>query len=527
MILVTLKFSLTLSQDSFQFRVELNPVTVPNLPGIHSFAFAQHNGKWLVIGGRLDGIHARQPFNAFPENQNNKNVYVIDYQNEIFWSASLDVLPTPIYEQMQSTNINFYQDADTLYLIGGYAYSSTAQDHITFPKLTSIQVSDVMDAVINAGDISPSFKQIEDEAFAITGGQMGKLDDKIIVVGGHRFDGRYNPMGHSTYVQTYTNAIRTFKINNSGNQLSFSNFSQVIDPVHLRRRDFNLLPQIFENGQFGYTISSGVFQETVDLPFLYPVNINSKGYSPITDFNQYLSNYHCSKVVLHDEANNQIHNLFFGGISQYYYENNQLTQDELVPFVKTISRVSRFSDGSLAEFKLPVEMPGLKGASSEFILNQKLPHHSNEIIKLNEINSDTILIGYILGGIESTSKNPFSNNESQTTIADPSIYSVTLIRDESLTNQQIIHANPNKLKIYPTSIEDKIYLEMSLIESNRIEYHITSEDGQLLQTGEFDRFKRSNKKFTIKLDKNIGPQNLFLTVSVDNIYFYYEKILKK
>lgn len=527
MILVILKFSLTLSQDSFQYRVELNPVTVPNLPGIHSFAFAQHNGKWLVIGGRLDGIHARQPFNAFPENQNNKNVYVIDYQNEIFWSASLDILPTPIYEQIQSTNMNFYQDADTLYLIGGYAFSSTEQDHITFPKLTSILIPELIEAVINAVDISPSFKQIEDEAFAITGGQMGKLDDKIIVVGGHRFDGRYNPMGHSTYVQTYTNAIRSFKINNSGNQLSFSNFSQVIDPVHLRRRDFNLLPQIFENGKFGYTISSGVFQETVDLPFLYPVNVNSNGYTPITDFNQYLSNYHGSKVVLHDEANNQTHNLFFGGISQYYYENDQLIQDELVPFVKTISRVSRFSDGSLAEFKLPVEMPGLKGASSEFILNQKLPHHSSEIIKLNELNSDTILIGHILGGIESPSKNPFSNNETSTSIADPTIYGVILIRDERLTIQQVNQPNPNKLKIYSHPFKNKINLEMILKDCNRIEYHITSEDGQLLQTGEFDRIKKSTKKFTIKLDKNIVPQNLFLTVSVDNIYFFYEKIIKE
>ena len=51
--------SFVFSQSSFEYQVQLNPITVPNLPGIHSYAFGQSNGKWLIIGGRLDGIHAR------------------------------------------------------------------------------------------------------------------------------------------------------------------------------------------------------------------------------------------------------------------------------------------------------------------------------------------------------------------------------------------------------------------------------------------------------------------------------------
>ena len=225
LLLMTLLVMYSRAQDSFLYRVELEPVVVPNLPGMHSFAYAQHDGKWLILGGRLDGIHARQPFNAFPENQNNKEAFVIDYENQTFWSANLDVLPVSIFEQMQSTNMNFYQVEDTLYFIGGYAYSNTEQDHITFPSMTTIIVSEVMNAIMNAGDITPFFKQIDDDIFALTGGQMGKMDGKLMIIGGHRFDGRYNPMGHATYVQSYSNAIRTFEVNNAGTQLSFSNYS--------------------------------------------------------------------------------------------------------------------------------------------------------------------------------------------------------------------------------------------------------------------------------------------------------------
>ena len=274
------------AQDNFNYKLVLAPVVVDNLPGLHSYAFAQHDGKWLVIGGRRDGLHARQPFNAFPASQNNTEIFVIDVENNQFWTSSVNVLPTTIKEQMQSTNMNFYQEGDTLYFIGGYAFSATQNDHITFPYLTTIQVSSLIDAVINQGNIIPYFKQMNDNNFALTGGQLGKIANTFYLVGGHRFDGRYNPMGNPTYTQTYSNQIRKFKINNSGSSLSYSDYSAITDPVHLRRRDYNLLPQIFPDGAKGYTISSGVFQANADLPFLYPVDISANSYQPITSFNQ-------------------------------------------------------------------------------------------------------------------------------------------------------------------------------------------------------------------------------------------------
>jgi hypothetical protein len=128
--------SFAISQTTFDYQIQLTPKTIPNFPGIHSYAFAQHNGKWLIIGGRIDGIHARQPFNAFPAASNNTNIFVVDITTNQFWSASVNSLFTPLKEQLQATNFNFYQDDNTLYLIGGYAYSVTANNHITFNKLT-------------------------------------------------------------------------------------------------------------------------------------------------------------------------------------------------------------------------------------------------------------------------------------------------------------------------------------------------------------------------------------------------------
>jgi hypothetical protein len=526
-LIIGLTFGLlTTAQDSFQYHIKLEPITVPIMPGVHSFAKAEHNGKWLIIGGRLDGLHARQPFNAFPENQNNTEVMVVDVENGQYWSSSVGVLLTSIQEQMQSTNLNFTQRADTLYIAGGYAYSATEQSHITFPYLTTIDVPGLIDAVINNTDITPYFKQVQDDIFAVTGGHLASMDDTLMIIGGHRFDGEYNPMGHNTYVQTYVNGIRKFTVDNTGAQPSFSNYSEILDPVHLRRRDYNLVPQIFPDGTEGFMISSGVFQQNVNLPFLYPVDIDANGYYPNTSFNQYLSNYHSSTLSLHHADSNEMHNLFFGGMSQYFYQNGTLIEDTDVPFVNTISRVTRYSDGTLMEYQNPTEMPGLKGASAEFFTNKMLPQNNEGVIHLEQISSDTIIAGYIVGGILSPTENPFTNNNTGVTEADPTIYRVKLIYDKSLSLENIDGKNPYSFKVFPNPAKQNISISFELDKHADVDYFITDTAGKIVKQGTFENTSIGENEYKLKL-KNIAPQALTITLSIDGMFYLTKRIIKE
>ena len=432
-ILALTGFSITeaSSQDhTFDFSVALQPVVIPELPGLHSYAFGQHNGKWLIIGGRIDGLHARRPFESFPASHNNTSIFVIDIANREFLSASILSLPTGLREQLQSTNFNFHQRADTLYIIGGYSYSESLDQYITFPNLTTVLVPEVIQAIEEERDFADYIKQATDELFAVTGGQLGRLGDTFYLAGGHRFDGRYNPADGPSFTQTYTNSIRKFRVLNSGETPEYYDFSELTDTEHLGRRDYNLVPSILADGSDGYLISSGVFQQGVDLPFLYPVEIGTGGYNPVTGVNQYLSNYHSPKLSLFDGQQDAVHMLFFGGLAQYYYSDQELVRDDLIPFVRTISRLSRNSDGNYAEYVLPVEMPGLKGTSAEFIPNKVLPSSPTGVFLLDEIQNDDILLGHILGGIESPTLNPFANSLTSTTYADPSVFEVRLYRGQ-------------------------------------------------------------------------------------------------
>jgi hypothetical protein len=520
------------SQDSLKFELFLKPKVISQLPALHSYAFGQHEGKWLIIGGRLDGLHARQPFNAFPASSNHQNILVVDPEQDIVYSKSILELPTGIKEQLQASNTNFYQDGTKLIIAGGYAFSASANGHITFPNLTVIDVPEIITAIINENDISAFIRQIVDERFAITGGAMGKIGEELMIVGGHRFDGRYNPMNNPTFTQAYTNEIRKFKLELSSNLIEITNYSAINDPIHLHRRDYNLVPQIYNENEEGYMISSGVFQLNADLPFLYPVEIMEDGINPRLIFNQYLSHYHSPKLTLYDENEKINQSFFFGGMSQYYYENGQLIQDDLVPFVKTISMVTRFENDSLAEYLLPIEMPALKGSSAEFIPNKLLPGFNNGVIKINQAEGDSILLGYMYGGINSNTLNPFSANQTNQTTADANVYEIIMVRrivEEPVKVQVLPGKGTFDFIVYPNPSAGIINIEFQLPYKAQCDYFITSLDGKIIQEGSLVKTTKGKNKKQINIysQNRSSDQTLILTLIFDNKLYASKRIIYK
>ncbi len=424
------------ASERFPFDVELVEVEIHEMPGLHSFAFAQHEGRWLLIGGRLDGLHARQPMRSFPSADNNTDIYLVDPIERRVRSVSVLDLPAPQAEQLQSTNMNFHQAGETLFIMGGYGFSPTAGDHITFPSLITIDVPGMIRAIEENSDIAPFVRRVAGDEYAVTGGQLGRIGDELYLVGGHRFDGRYNPMSMPTFRQEYTNQIRVFSI--PAGDSPTHEVAPVVrlvrsftDKAHLRRRDYNLVPQILPNGTGSYMVSSGVFQADADLPFLYPVEITADGYRPVPEFRQLLSNYHSAKLPLYDDETGEMHTIFFGGLAQYYYQDGSLIRDDLVPFVDTISRVTRSPDGTYREYALPEQMPGLVGTSGEFIPVTTFLHGDPAVFRSGHLSDGPVVVGHIVGGIRSPQANPFFSNRTHLTAADSSVYAVVLTRTET------------------------------------------------------------------------------------------------
>ncbi|MEN9001406.1 MAG: hypothetical protein ABF242_03730, partial [Flavobacteriales bacterium] len=346
-----------LKSQSNYFQVDIKPANINGLGGLQSFAFGQHNGKWLILGGRLDGLHQRQPFAAFDIAGHNTQLIVVDPVSKQKWSTPISSLSTSIQDQIKSTNSQFFQEGNMLYVTGGYGYSSVLSDHTTFANLTAVNVSATINAVINGTSFTSNFRQITDSKFQVTGGRLEKINSTFYLVGGHKFLGRYNPMGPTHgpgFTQEYTNQIRKFTITDNGTLLAVNHLPAITDTNELHRRDYNVVPQIMPSGEEGLTAFSGVFQKTVNLPFLNCVNIDSSGYTVNNSFSQYYNHYHCAVLPIYSDYYQEMNTVFFGGIAQYYDVGGVLTQDNNVPFVNTIARVSRDASGNMAEYKLPI-----------------------------------------------------------------------------------------------------------------------------------------------------------------------------
>ncbi|MFM1829285.1 MAG: hypothetical protein RL624_1526 [Bacteroidota bacterium] len=519
-------FSLTTFGQA-PFNVVLEPVNITGLGGIQSYSFGQHNGKWLIVGGRLDGLHRRQPFAAFDIAGHNNQLIVIDPVSLQKWSAPLTSLPTAIQEQLSSTNMQFFQEGDYLYCTGGYGYSATVGDHTTFSNLTAIKVSDVINAIITNTSLTTYFRQISDTKFQVTGGRLKKINSDYYLLGGQKFIGRYNPMGPTSgpgFIQEYTNAIRKFTLTDDGTTITITHLPSYTDATNLHRRDYNAESQILPNGTEGITMFSGVFQTTVDLPFLNSVTIDSNNYTVNNTFQQYYNHYHCAVLPLYSAINNQMHNVFFGGIAQYYDSTGILVQDNNVPFVKTIARVTRDASGALAEYKLPIEMPTLLGAGSEFIPNKNIPHYNNEVFKLDQITADSTLVGYIYGGISSTAANIFFTNDGTQSSASSQIFKVLLTINNTLSTHDLNEQSIGtiKMQVYPNPNDGDFVVKFNLTKIAETKISLYSIEGKKIEEKILNNLKIGENIYQRRI-RNLDKGGVFiLTIETP-----YEKATQK
>ncbi len=511
---------LTGNAQTSPFNIHLEPLSIPNVGGLQAYAFGQHGGKWLLIGGRLDGLHMRQPFASFDLAGHNNQLLVVDPVLKQRWSAPLTTLPVSVREQLSSTNMQFIQEGDQLYLIGGYGYSNTAGDHVTFDKLTAVDVPGVINAVVNGTAFTSFFRQIADAQFAVTGGHLIKIYDTYNLVGGQRFEGRYNPMGPNHgpgFTQEYTEQIRKFRINDDGVSLSVVHLPPLTDTEQLHRRDYNVAPQILPDGSEGATAFSGVFQKTVDLPYLNCVNIDSSGYAVNDAFSQYYNHYHCAFMPLYSVDANEMHTVFFGGIAQFYDSLGTLVQDNNVPFVRTIARVTRSADGVMAEYKLPVEMPALLGAGAEFIPLEGLPAYANGVIKLDELTADTLFVGYIYGGIASSAPNVFWINTGTESVASSQIFKVFVVKNTTTATHELNVQSTGtlQLQVFPNPSRGGFSVKFHLNEAKRAWLSISDRNGKIIDREILTDLEPGENIVTRQLSRTVAGNACYVTLETE------------
>lgn len=499
--------------------VKVFPINNNQLGGLQSYSFGRISDGYIVFGGRLDGLHRRQPFAAFDVAGHNLNVSFINPTSGNVVHHNTSSLSDDVEEQMHSTNACFVQKDNRLYVVGGYGYSTIQNDHITFPSLLVFDLELLKSAILIQGDLNAALlARIEDDRFAVTGGKLVKMNNQFFLVGGHRFDGRYNPMGPNNgpgFSQTYTSAIRRFELSNNW---VVNWLDEWYDETLLHRRDFNVLPSLnLSTMEEKISVYSGVFQVNADIPFLNAVDVTASGYNEVNNFAQYYNHYHCATFPLFNDHQQQIEHYFFGGIAQYYDSVGVLVQNNNVPFVKSIACVTQTANDQWQESLVPQLLPGYLGAGAELLLAPGMNEMNNGLVQLTpeQWTMDSVLVGYIYGGISSSEKNVFWSNAVLSSAANVWMH---VYYYPEISNQVMNVQSNNGLKwhVYPNPFNNKINIQFHLNKAETVKLTWRDLTGKIVEETIIQNAKSGKNEYVYEDKAHWLGGTYFLTFQTPN-----------
>lgn len=473
-----------LEKDVMPYAIAVEAVDWPAKsapPGMHSFVHAVlDDGRWLLIGGRLNGLHTfwPQPVDIDPNKGNfppkfaNPMMVVMHPEQGVLGTFDVRNLAPNLAAQLLSTNMSGHYDrsSDEFCLCGGYGVKD--ESSITFPTLLRMPATGIADLIMSSLDektktekISAAIERIDDPMFAITGGALLKMDGVYYLVFGQLFDGEYSAfstleekertiVSRRPYAQLYSQAIRTFTINplrfeilSSGETRNADLKASVTEAASLapfHRRDGNFIAGIDPaTGRPNLIVLGGVFVPGEMAAYMTPITITGPGEYSMHSFQQTMSQYQCPVVGIHDPSSGAVWYTLFGGISHSWYHHTPKQQmnynsgvrggfSDGLPFVTDISAVVHRKDGTFADFILPDPYPDFRlcGTSTGFALNPDLKVGSSGVFQLDDLQpGGSAILGYIFGGIEAN--NPLTLHPGKNGAATRQLFRVTVTRTPS------------------------------------------------------------------------------------------------
>ncbi|MFO0889521.1 MAG: hypothetical protein U0790_10325 [Isosphaeraceae bacterium] len=433
----------TLAQLPFTLQLDELPCG-GDPPPLHSFCLGRSQEKFLLLAGRTGGMHTfRKGTNNFPPSSQNYRAYVLDPSVPRFvGSFDLKALGPALADPLSSTNAEWVQVGDFLYLVGGYGQDSTTNRMVTFGTITRIEVGPVIQAIAR-GNVDPCtiaryIRQTRDPRLAVAGGSLHAFGSQFALVFGNSFQGAYTGDLASYdravgFQQTYTEGVWSFFVDTNLNLSKFVLCQPFLPDLPFNRRDFTALGTILPDGTRSIIVYGGVFRAGTLNAFLNPVVITpNPRYSPSgtyptnpdpflltvdTRFSQALSQYNCASFMLYDPTSRESYATLFGGISRYYcpakFDPTKLQQDspdpargiDGLPFVDSISTIARHPDGSSTQYVWPFRLPALMGADALFLPSSAVDRDVSGFLRIDSVKSRTF-VGWVYGGI--VAERPYS-----------------------------------------------------------------------------------------------------------------------
>jgi len=451
-----------LPETSLPFRLSIQQAPFSLPAGLQAFVAGRYKDEFVLLAGRTYGLHGFLG-DTFPTSSQNTVVYVINFSTGATVSRSLtdpsSGLSQEQIEQLAVTNAEYFQGdgSHTLYMLGGYGINSGTGNDDTKTVLTAIDIPRLIKWVKGeAKSAAKCIRQVSDPLLQVTGGALYQANphQPYLLTFGQNFNINYID---TTVNGIYTHQVRQFQIIDTGKDLLVQHYNQPAPLPPYRRRDLNVVPILKKRGpalEQSYIAFGGVFTPGDNFgAWTIPINIAPNGSSQMLDpsdpnvFAQGMNNYSCPTIGLYSQKTDDMYNLFFGGISflysiygGFYNPGGSFFEDFNLGFTNDVTTIKIDSKGEFTQYFMSATFPSIPptfgtapgpellfGASGDFFPAAHLPLYPNGVIALDKLGSEPILLGYIVGGIESSMAETDSETGDVDTHASNYIFTVTLI----------------------------------------------------------------------------------------------------
>jgi hypothetical protein len=399
----------------------------PGAPRLQSFSFAQWEGRWVFIGGRVSGYHAVGGGSAeFLRADANRDVWVVDTTLKPARTYRTSILRLPaklatVQSQWSSTGQLYFQDGAKLYICGGYGQDEKGK-WSTFDICSRVNLPGLIEGVINDRLPSDSISFGRSPIVQSAGGGLTKLDDGYFYLAmGHSFQGSYTAFegrgekNSEEASQTYLNEIRKISvIEKPDGTLDITLKQKFHDDLEFHRRDLNVTQFLSRSG-LGLAAYGGVFTPETQLSYSKPIYLRPEaGASVDSGFDQKMNAYSCAVLLMYSETAETMYTTFFGGITRFAwnaaahaFEENARSGSKSdaiyldgLQWSDQISTIQKHHSDT-SEFVDPHSLPAFLGTGAVFIPapERSRARANTEILALDAIGQRKTFVGYIYGGI--------------------------------------------------------------------------------------------------------------------------------
>lgn len=411
----------------------LVPVDSSRLPALRDPIVAKNSSNWLLLSGSTGNFHDfNSDFNTkiYVYNPSTTQIYSVDI-------ASTD-LPVAVKNQLASSDPEFLQDGDTLYIVGGFF----TPDNVTFTTLntiTAINIPGMINAIINNQTNLAQFVTYNTSIpqFKVTGGQLGKIGSYFYLAYGQDCEGAYCATS-----QTYTNSIYQFSADASLASITIVNTATHLDldGSGWRRRDYTLAPFMIGSTSTLFAMGGPFTPGSNALVWTNGISINANLQSNNHFINQQANQYLSPHLSMYSASRNVSYLATFSGLSNLYWSTTGLVNDNTTPYGNILDLISSDAAGNVQEYAnlqplcsgQPLASCLYMGLAAEFI---PVPayYDSRYILQLDQLPQNTpTLIGYIYGGLLSTEQDIFVSGPGPS-FATNKVYAVYIVPSGSGT----------------------------------------------------------------------------------------------